>query len=226
MALADACNSTTFAPSLFGAEILSLQASLVTDYNVFVDARDRRTQPSIDVKDASFCNITVTYTHPWLGDNVIVEAWLPVNNWNGIFQAVGGGGWKTGRYAGAYSAMAGAIADGYATVTTDGGLGTTSDPSPWVLLSPGNVNMYYLQNFATTSLNDQVRLVRKTESSKVSRTDHHASRLFSESPSFEAFTAEIPATRTGTAARREVGRASHWLSDIQTPMTALQPELQ
>lgn len=166
MALAEACNSTTFAPSLFGAEILSLQTSLVTDYNVFVNARDRRTQPSIDVKDASFCNITVTYTHPGLGDNVIVEAWLPADNWNGMFQAVGGGGWSTGRNAGAYSAMAGAIADGYATVTTDAGLGTAGDPSPWVLLSPGNVNMYYLQNFATASLNDEVRFVWKIESKK------------------------------------------------------------
>src|SRR6266545_2495409 len=44
-----------------------------------------------------------------------MEAWLPVDNWNGKFQAVGNGGW-----AGviSYPAMAAALQAGYATAST------------------------------------------------------------------------------------------------------------
>jgi feruloyl esterase len=47
-----------------------------------------------------------------------MEAWLPVDNWNGKFQAVGNGGW-----AGviSYAAMAAAVQEGYATASTDTG---------------------------------------------------------------------------------------------------------
>lgn len=55
-----------------------------------------------------------------------------------------------------YTAMAGVIADGYATITTDAGLGNALDATPWALLSPGNVNLYALQNLASVSLEDEV----------------------------------------------------------------------
>jgi tannase/feruloyl esterase len=47
-----------------------------------------------------------------------MEAWLPAENWNGKFQAVGNGGW-----AGviSYPAMAAALQEGYATASTDTG---------------------------------------------------------------------------------------------------------
>jgi feruloyl esterase len=50
--------------------------------------------------------------------NISVELWLPLNGWNGKFQAVGNGGW-----AGAISvdAMASALREGYATASTDTG---------------------------------------------------------------------------------------------------------
>jgi feruloyl esterase len=47
-----------------------------------------------------------------------MEVWLPIDGWNGKFQAVGNGGW-----AGAisYPAMAAALAEGYATASNDTG---------------------------------------------------------------------------------------------------------
>lgn len=143
--------------SLFGAEILSLSATLVINHSASVPATDRFTQPPVEVQNATFCNITVSYTHPDQNDALAVEAWLPTTGWNRRLQAVGGGGFVAGRSVRAYSAMSGAVADGYATVTTDAGLGPAPDPTTWALLSPGNVNLYDLQNLASVSLEDEVR---------------------------------------------------------------------
>lgn len=157
VAPAQSCVPATFnSLSLFGAEVTSLEASLVANYNASVHLAYRFTQPSIQVQNATFCNVTVSYTHPGTDDNVNVEAWLPVGNWNGRFQAVGGGGWVAGRSSFVYTSMAGAIGDGYATITTDAGLGSTMEPSTWALLSPGNVNLHLLQDLGSTSLNDEV----------------------------------------------------------------------
>lgn len=155
--LSNACIPATFGlPSIFGAEILSLTANIVTNYTASVPDAYRFTQPSTEVTNATICNVTVSYTHPGQDDNIFVEAWLPVDKWNGRFQAVGGGGWVAGRFFMSYSAMAGAIADGYATITTDAGLGSAADASPWALLSPGNVNLYNLDNLGSRSLDDEV----------------------------------------------------------------------
>ncbi|KAI0599497.1 Tannase/feruloyl esterase [Biscogniauxia sp. FL1348] len=150
-----ACTPSTFSPTLFGADILSVQASLVSNYSASVPAAYRLTAPSIEVQNLTFCNVTVTYTHPGTDDSVNVEAWLPTENWNNRFVAVGGGGWAAGRVLLSYDAMAGAAAEGYATITTDAGIGTALDEAPWALLSPGNVNLYKLQNLASVSLNDE-----------------------------------------------------------------------
>jgi hypothetical protein len=160
--LAAACIPATFHNiSLFGAEIVSLSATLITNYSASVPATDRFTQPSVEVQNATFCNITVSYTHPGQNDALVVEAWLPAGGWNGRLQAIGGGGFVAGRSVQAHSAMSGAIADGYATVTTDAGLGTAPDATTWALLSVGNVNLYALQNLASVSLEDQVSTLPK-----------------------------------------------------------------
>lgn len=51
--------------------------------------------------------------------------------------------------------MSGALGEGYVASTTDAGLGLSYVPDPWALNSPGNVDMYALQNLAAVSLNDQ-----------------------------------------------------------------------
>ncbi|KAI1076441.1 Tannase/feruloyl esterase [Whalleya microplaca] len=153
--LATACHGATFSPSVFGAEILSLEANLVTNYSASVPDAYRSGAPSVELRNATFCNVTISYTHPGQDDNIWVETWLPAEDWNGRFQAVGGGGWVAGRFSLSYTAMAGALADGFATITTDAGLGAAEDASPWALNSPGNVNLYNLQNLASVSLNDE-----------------------------------------------------------------------
>lgn len=153
-----ACNSAAIPlPSLFGAEILVLTANVVQNFSQEVSDQMYYNHPPISVKGVNFCNITVTYTHPGQDDSISVEAWLPMDHWNGRLQASGGGGWTAGRLPLSYTAMAGAIGDGYAATTTDAGFGQNSFfPEPWALRSPGNVDLFALQNIASVSLNDQV----------------------------------------------------------------------
>jgi feruloyl esterase len=65
----------------------------------------------------AFCRVAATLT-PSSDSDIKVEIWLPANNWNGKFQAVGNGGW-----AGviSYSALAEAVQSGYASASTDTG---------------------------------------------------------------------------------------------------------
>ncbi|KAK6954835.1 hypothetical protein Daesc_004804 [Daldinia eschscholtzii] len=153
--LADGCVPTTFSPTIFGAEVLSVSASLVTNYSLDIPDGFRFTAPARKIRDAQFCNVTVTYTHPGYGDKINVESWLPIDNWNGRLQAEGGGGWAAGRFELSYAGLAGAMFDGYASTTTDGGLWGSPDADSWALKSPGNVDWYTLENFASRCLNDQ-----------------------------------------------------------------------
>jgi hypothetical protein len=88
-------------------------------------------------------------------DNIYVEIWLPLDGWNERLQASGGGGWVAGRFFLSYTDMTAAVSQGFAASTTDAGLGSAQDASPWALLSPGNVNLYLLSDLGSVSLNDQ-----------------------------------------------------------------------
>ncbi|KAK3390093.1 Tannase/feruloyl esterase [Podospora didyma] len=152
-----ACVPATFSSlSLFGGQIVEVSTNLVTNYTSFVSGMFRYTQPDVLLENATFCNVTVTYTHPGESDNINVETWLPTKkNWNGRLQSVGGSGSIAGRFSLAYGNMEGALADGYATSSTDAGLVQgESSTAGWALLSPGNVNWDYVQNFASRSLGD------------------------------------------------------------------------
>ncbi|KAL4789154.1 feruloyl esterase [Aspergillus venezuelensis] len=149
------CAPSTFsALSLFGAEILAVDADITSNYNFPIPGGWRFSQPSVNVQNATFCNVTVTYTHPGQDDIINAEIWLPLTDWNGRLQAVGGGGWTAGRFVLSYAGMAGAIYDGYATATTDAGVGNSPDPGSWGLVSPGNLNLAAFDNFGQRSLND------------------------------------------------------------------------
>ncbi|KAF2966712.1 hypothetical protein GQX73_g6890 [Xylaria multiplex] len=150
------CVPDTFSSlSFFGAEVLSIHADPVTNYGTPILDGWRYSQPTVVVDNATFCNVTVTYTHPGQNDTINAEVWLPLeNDWNGRLQAIGGGGWVAGRFILSYAGMAGAIFDGYATASTDAGLPTDSSPADWGLVSPGNLNLVDLDNFGQRALGD------------------------------------------------------------------------
>lgn len=150
------CVPRTFPlPQIFGTEFLTLETALIENFSRYVSDQDYVNHPEVVVENATFCNVTLTYTHPGQGDIVTAEAWLPTQ-WNNRFQAVGSGGWTAGRSELTKSMMSGAVGQGYATITTDAGLGSVQLPHEWALLSPGNVNWNYLQNLGSISLNEQV----------------------------------------------------------------------
>jgi feruloyl esterase len=64
-----------------------------------------------------FCRVAIT-ARPGPASDVRIEVWMPLADWNGRFLVVGNGG-----FAGtiSYAAMAGPLAAGYATASTDTG---------------------------------------------------------------------------------------------------------
>lgn len=152
-------DSTFSAPSFLGAEVLSISAALVQNFSRTVSDQLYYNHPSITLDEIDYCNVTVTYTHPGQNDIVNVENWLPLHNWNGRLQAVGGGGFLAGRFELTNTEMAGAIGEGYAATTSDAGLPLNAyTPDEWAQISPGNPNLYLLENLAAKSLHDQVRV--------------------------------------------------------------------
>ena len=70
-----------------------------------------RQAPNLFKTLPAFCRVGATLT-PSSDSDIKIEVWLPAENWNGKFQAVGNSGW--GGYI-SYPAMARALAHGYAT---------------------------------------------------------------------------------------------------------------
>ncbi|MFF3503271.1 tannase/feruloyl esterase family alpha/beta hydrolase [Streptomyces sp. NPDC003247] len=95
----------------------------------------------------AFCQVTVTLTHPGDGDHAKVQTWLPLERWNGRFQAIGGSAYGAGDNG---VGLGTAVKNGYAATTTDAGVGDVLDTG-WVLDGGGKVNTALLKNFASRS---------------------------------------------------------------------------
>jgi feruloyl esterase len=99
----------------------------------------RAPSPSPDSKPQAitvpraFCRVAATLT-PSSDSEIGIEVWMPVDGWNGKFQAVGNGG-----FSGAinHAAMATALGRGYATASTD--TGHAGGGARWALGHPEKV---------------------------------------------------------------------------------------
>ena len=152
------CSASSFPfPDLPGAELASVIAAPVSNFSGVAPDQLYFGHQTIQATNSTFCNISISYTHPGQDDLINVRAFLPISSpeWNYRFKAVGGGGWSAGMSMVSDVAMIGALGEGYATITTDGGHGGDSGPEDWALASEGNVNLYALQNFASVSLRDE-----------------------------------------------------------------------
>ncbi|KAL0934599.1 feruloyl esterase B precursor protein [Colletotrichum truncatum] len=152
--ITDACSPGRFHfPDIDGTAPISITAAAISNYTDISTAPGTVDAASYTI---SFCNVSVTYTHPGTDDAVNVQVWLPSPiSWNGRLQAVGGGG---------YSASVGslymtqAVGNGYVALDTDAGHvrgpeGMTT-PEAWALKSPGKVDMQLINNWGSTSLHE------------------------------------------------------------------------
>jgi len=103
--------------SLENATITSAQAVAAGQFSLPEAGRGAAQENAVFQQLPTFCRVAATL-RPSSDSDIKIEVWLPMGNWNGKYQAVGNGGW-----AGviSYSAMAEALARGYATSSTDTG---------------------------------------------------------------------------------------------------------
>lgn len=135
--------SAALLPSVPDALVLSISAMERHDHSIRVS--DGGIAPE-------FCDVNITLTHPGENDKVGVQIMLPLNNWNGRFQGIGGGGYaaRYGEYA-----LADAITRGYAAAQTDAGVTQEMlSAEAWALDSENRVNWSLLTNFAFRSVHD------------------------------------------------------------------------
>ncbi|KAM0326339.1 hypothetical protein ACHAQA_006939 [Verticillium albo-atrum] len=173
-----ACSAATFSyPVLPELEFLSLEANPVANLSRNIGVGAYVNHGAVNVTNANFCNVTVVYTHPGGNDSVHVQVWLPTDTWNGRLQAIGGAGWQAGLHYAGFMGMTASVGEGYATVSTDAGLGSEVTPVNWGLIEEGRPNMRLLQNLASDSLNEAAIIAKSLTTA-----------FYSEPPKFSYFT--------------------------------------
>ncbi|WYZ42469.1 hypothetical protein EsH8_VI_000168 [Colletotrichum jinshuiense] len=143
-------------PALSGVDFLSLETNLVANLSRNIGTGAYVNHGAVNVTNANFCNVSISYTHPGGNDLVNVQVWLPTENWNGRLQAIGGAGWQAGLHYAGLMGMTASVGEGYATVSTDAGLSSGSEvtPAKWGLIEEGKPNIRLLQNLASDSLHE------------------------------------------------------------------------
>ncbi|KAF1998516.1 tannase and feruloyl esterase [Amniculicola lignicola CBS 123094] len=163
------CTSSTFIPPVIpGAEVTSITAA--PQHNVSTDG-----MPGMlpGASSLDLCEVKVHLTHPNANDDVLVEIWLPLNplDWNGRFQATGGGGYATGLGP---IFLGHGVGSGYATSMTDGGHALDPFSLTWVLNPDRSINWELLRNFATRSLVDQIVVGKLITEQYYGEKPHHS----------------------------------------------------
>jgi feruloyl esterase len=94
------------------------------------------TAPPTSAKDLpAFCRVMATLK-PAKDSDIKIEVWLPLKEWNGKYRGQGNGG-----FAGSiiYPSMGVAIAEGFATASTDTGHAATPIDASWALGHPDKI---------------------------------------------------------------------------------------
>lgn len=145
--------SNLISPVVLGAEILRINAAEVHNFSL----PDVPFTKQREVNNLSFCNVSVVLTHPGADDMVHINLWLPSSDWNGRYQAMGGGGLAAGY---GEAKLASQIASGYVASSTDAGLTLNNTVNPldgeWALKQDGSPNEDLLLNLAWRSIHDMV----------------------------------------------------------------------
>ncbi|OAL52499.1 tannase and feruloyl esterase [Pyrenochaeta sp. DS3sAY3a] len=164
-----------------GVKILSIEAKVQENYST--SSSDPQ-GPLLG--NLNFCQVKVYLTHQSPdhvsatnsdpNDKVLVEVWLPLTReeWNGRFQATGGGGYVTGAFA---ALLEPAIRGGWAATSTDGGhsaeRAAVVDAS-WMLNKDKSLNWNLIHNFASRSLVDQIRIGKSITEQYFKQKPHHS----------------------------------------------------
>jgi hypothetical protein len=94
------------------------------------------------------CQVHAVVTHPPAGDAVNIDIWMPIRNWNGRFQGVGGGGYA----GGSPQSLGGPVSQGYAAASTDTGHpGASGD---FALDANGRLNWQLIRDNAYLGVHD------------------------------------------------------------------------
>ena len=136
------------APHIPGASILSISGQ--EKRNFTVPPNPQLLFPG--VSNLNICKVLLRLQHHNAKNEVLVQVWLPLENWNGRFVGVGGSGWAAGL---GDVGLAPFAIQGYAAASTDAGLpGDPYSPGEHILDSAGQVNFQLLENFASRSVHD------------------------------------------------------------------------
>lgn len=143
---------------IWGLEILHVEATKQKDHVVGFNPLSNLPHSPVPI---SFCNVTVSYTHPGQNNVINVAIWLPLEGWNGRLLGQGGAGYLAGG-----EILGQGVAMGYATANTDAGhtaqgdlFDTALGSRGWALSSKGNVNWSLLVDFASRAVEDLPRIV-------------------------------------------------------------------
>ncbi len=119
LALSASVGAAASCPDLASAQLehARIDSAALEAPGQFVPPGGMGSGPSVYSNLPEFCRVTATLT-PSPDSNIKIEVWMPTENWNGKYQAVGNGGWAGSI---SYTAMAEALERGYATSSTDTG---------------------------------------------------------------------------------------------------------
>src|SRR5579862_1464690 len=115
-----------------------------------------------------FCRVTAVVTHPPAGDRIRIWIGLPLRDWNGRFEGLGGGGFSGGQP----NSIAVPVASGYAAGSTD--TGHEGGSASFALDANGRLNWMLIRDNAYLGIHEMTVAGKALAESFYGRAPHHA----------------------------------------------------